>query len=55
MEDLKMIDYYRAKCITYVNGKEKSVYSFSGLFTEEQAQNKNIKITWENLNKVYSK
>ena len=50
-----MIDYYRAKCITYVNGKEKSVYSFYGLFTEEQAQNKNIKITWENLDKVYSK
>ena len=50
-----MIDYYREKCITYVNGKEKSVYSSSGLFTEEQAQNKNIKITWENLDKVYSK
>ena len=50
-----MIDYYRAKCITYVNGKEKSAYSFSGLFTEEQVQNNNIKITWENLNEVYYK
>ena len=55
MEDLKMVDYYRAKCITYVNGKEKSVYSFCGLFTEEQVQNNNIKITWENLDKVYYK
>ena len=50
-----MIDYYRAKCITYVNGKEKSAYSFCGLFTEEQIQNKEIKITWENLDKVYYK
>ena len=50
-----MIDYYRAKCITYVNGKEKSIHSSYGLFTEEQAQNKEIKITWENLDKVYYK
>ena len=50
-----MIDYYRAKCITYVNGKEKNAYSFCGLFTEEQVQNNNIKITWENLDEVYYK
>ena len=50
-----MIDYYRAKCITYVNGKEKSIHSFYSLFTEEQIQNKEIKITWENLDKVYYK
>ena len=50
-----MIDYYRAKCITYVNGKEKSIHSFCSLFTEEQIQNKEIKITWENLDKVYYK
>lgn len=50
-----MIDYYLAKCTTYVNRKEKSVHSFCGLFTEEQIQNKEIKITWENLDKVYYK
>ena len=50
-----MIDYYRAKCTTYVNGKEKSINSFCSLFTEEQIQNKEIKITWENLDKVYYK
>ena len=50
-----MIDYYQARCITYVNGKEKSVHSFCSLLTEEQIQNKEIKITWENLDKVYYK
>lgn len=50
-----MIDYYRAKCITYVNGKEKSIHSFCSLFKEEQIQNEEIKITWENLDKVYYK
>ena len=55
MEDLKMIDYYRVKCITYVNGKEKSIHSFCSLFTEEQVKRKEIKITWENLDKVYYK
>lgn len=50
-----MIDYYRAKCITYVNGKEISTHSFCDLFTEEQIQNKEIKITWKNLDKIYYK
>ena len=50
-----MIDYYQAKCITYVNEKEKSVHSCWSLFTEEQIQNKEIKIIWENLDKVYYK
>nr|DAI07918.1 MAG TPA: hypothetical protein [Caudoviricetes sp.] len=48
-----MIDYYRIKCTTYVNGKEKSVHSLCNLLTEEQTQTKEIKITWENLNTVY--
>ena len=48
-----MIDYYRIKCTTYVNGKENSIYSFCNLLTEEQIQRKEIKITWENLDKVY--
>lgn len=48
-----MIDYYRVKYITYVNGKEKSVHSFCNLLTEEQAQEKEIKITWENLDLIY--
>lgn len=50
-----MIDYYRIKHITYVNGKEKSVHPFYNLLTEEQTQEKEIKITWENLDKVYYK
>lgn len=48
-----MIDYYRIKYTTYVNGKEKSVHSLCSLLTEEQTQTKEIKITWENLNTVY--
>lgn len=50
-----MVDYYQVKCITYVNGKEESIHSFCGLFREEQIQIKEIKITWENLDKVYYK
>ena len=50
-----MIDYYRIKCTTYVNGKENSAYSFCSLLTEEQTQEKEIKITWGNLDKVYYK
>lgn len=50
-----MINYYQVKCTTYVNGKEKSVHSFCTLLDEEKTQEKEIKITWENLDKVYYK
>lgn len=50
-----MIDYYKVKCTTYVNGKENSIHSFCSLFKEEQIQNEEIKITWGNLDKVYYK
>lgn len=50
-----MINYYQLKCTTYVNGKEKSVHSFCTLLNEEKTQEKEIKITWENLDEIYYK
>lgn len=48
-----MINYYRVKCTTYVNGKEKSIHSFCNLLKEEQTQEREIRITWENLDLIY--
>ena len=50
-----MVNYYQVKCTTYVNGKEKSIHSFCSLFNEEKTQEKEIKITWENLGEIYYK